>query len=274
VIADVEQTLTAEGYDPELHPATARSLNRLYQEATRPDIAGHNATGLEAVRRVLTSAENKAYNSQNWDDYRIANLVTDRFDQMMKDAAPTASADFNEARSTFSTMRKTQTIEQLINRAENATGAQNQAGYENAIRIQFRQLADSKRFNQFTPDEQAAILQTARGSGWVQNTARNIGRGAVRGPVTAGFTALLAASHGSPLALAGILLTEIARHSATSMREGDALAARNLVASGGKATPAPVAPPISPEVAAAPALLAPANQYDTRRLVNQRNSLP
>jgi len=274
VISDVERALTDNGYDPQLHPATSRALNKLYEEATRPDVQGHNATGLEAVRRVLTNAENNAYNARNWDDYRIANLVTDRFDKMLSEAAPSASADLNEARSTFSTMRKTQTIEQIINRAENAANGQNQAGYENALRIQFKQLADSKRFAQFTPDEQAAILQTARGSGWFQNTARNVGRGAVRGPITAGFTALLAASHGSPLALAGILLTEVARHSATAMRQGDAMAVRDLVASGGQAVQ-PQAVPIPPEIAAAPALLAPVNadRNQENQLVPRRNAL-
>ena len=190
LIPKAEEMLRSEGYRPKLHPSAAESLAALYEEATQPEIYGQTLKGAEGLRRQLVQAEMAATNPA---DARMAGKVLDEFDSFMDELTP-----YKEARSLYHTLRKAQDIEALFEKAKNAAGGYTQSGYENALRIQFRQLADNpRRFNKFTPEERDAILKVVRG-GPIQSVVRFIGKFAPRGPVSAMATSLLGGSIGGP----------------------------------------------------------------------------
>ncbi len=140
------------------------------------------------------------------------------------------AATIFKARKLWSTMRKAEELEDLVFRARNAVGANfTQAKIETALRQQFRALADNKkRFNRFSPDEQAAILQVVRGSGNAANLVRRIGGFAPRGVISTGaigalyaFNPLLGAiAHGG---------TELASRSAIASTRRNVSAAERAV---------------------------------------------
>lgn len=232
VANNVQQILANEGVDATLHPATMAGLNRLMDEATRPGIAGHSLKGLEIQRRVLSAAESAA--KAGSDDARLAGKMVDEFDDFVDNLTPkdlvggvgtadVAAKNYATARAEWAKMRKAETIEGLMERAKNASPTYTQAGYENALRIEFKNLANNpRRFRYFTNDEKAAILRVVRGT-VPQNTLRLGGKLAVRGPISGGITIGGGMALGGPAgaaALAGV--GEASKLAATLMRIRDA----------------------------------------------------
>ena len=238
----IEQMLADEGVDATLHPATMAGLNRLYEGATRPGIAGHSLKGLDVIRKVLGAAENAA--KAGSDDARLAAKMLDEFDDFVDGLSPAdlvggmgdahlAARNYAQARQMWSRMRKAQTIENLFERASNAAGGYTQSGMENALRIQFKQLADNpRRFNRFNVEEKAAILEVVRG-GPLQNTLRWAGKLSPRGIVSATGTALLGDAIAGPVGAFGLAgLGATAGGAAERMRLGAANRVSELVRRG------------------------------------------
>ena len=241
-----EQMLAHEGVDKTLHPKTMAGLERLMQESTQPGIAGHSLKGIEVQRRVLAAAENAA--ERGSDDARLAGKLLDDFDDYVDnlspadlvggvgDAAATAK-NYATARELWSRMRKAETIEALVERAKNSAPSLTQSGLENALRLEFKSLANNpKRFNRFSPEERAAITRVVRGS-IPQNLARYGGKLAVRGPISGGLSiggGMAIAGPAGAAALAGV--GEASALAARLMRMGDVNRVRELVRIG-KAPP-------------------------------------
>lgn len=247
VANDVEKMLTEEGYRPALHPATADALSAIMEDATRPGVVGQTMKGVEGLRRVVANAERAAANA---DDARLAGQMLDKLDDHIDTLAP----QFKEGRALWARMRKGQDIEALFERAENAAGGYTQSGFENALRLQFKRLADNpKRFSRYTPEEQAAILQTVRG-GNMQKLARWAGKLAPRGVVSAAAGFILGGGPTGALALGA--LGESARAIGTGMRESSARAVSDLVRRGPQAPQAgqTMVPELPAPLAIAPAL--------------------
>jgi hypothetical protein len=80
-------------------------------------------------------------------------------------------------------MSKGETLDEAVERAKNKTSFFTAAGYENALRTEFRNLANSKQFRRFSKPEQEAILEVVRG-GPIDNVMRAMGRFLPTGPVT------------------------------------------------------------------------------------------
>jgi plasmid stabilization system protein ParE len=205
-VQQAEKMLGAEAFDKGLHPNTLAALTRLYEDASNPQIAGHSVQGAEVLRRVLASAETKALKSPDGaDDARLAGKLLDDFDDFVEQKLPTSSAEYRQARTLWNVQRKSQDIEQLFERAKNQAGGFNMSGMENALRTQFKQLADNpRRFRRFSEDERSAILQASR-TGITQYTLRTLGKLTPNGslPLLAAFAAEGLAP-GSGLTLAGI----------------------------------------------------------------------
>jgi plasmid stabilization system protein ParE len=185
-VQQAEQTLAGEAFDRALHPNTLAALNRLYEEASNPQIAGHSVQGAEVLRRVIAGAETRARKSpEGADDARLAGQLLDDFDDFVEQQMPASSAEYRQARTLWNVQRKAQDIEQLFERAQNQAGQFSMSGMENALRTQFRQLADNpRRFRRFTEDERTAILRVVRG-GPVQHSLRLLGKFAPTGTVPA-----------------------------------------------------------------------------------------
>lgn len=228
VVPKVETMLRDEGYRPALHPATSDALASLYEESTRPGVYGQTMKGVEGLRRQLMQAELSATNAG---DARMAGKVLDQFDDFM-DTIP-STAQYRTARELYARLRKAQDIEALFEKARNAAGGYTQSGFENTLRIQFRQLADNpKRFNRFNSEEKAAILRVVRG-GPVQSIARFLGKFAARGPVSSMATGIVGGAIGGPGGAAVLGAGgELAKGVATQMRTNAANTASEVVRRG------------------------------------------
>lgn len=118
--------------------------------------------------------------------------VRDKIDDLIENLKPAdvmsgdptiAAPAITEARTLWSKMSKGETIDELVQRAKNKTSFFTAAGYENALRTEFRNLANSKQFRRFAKPEQEAILEVVRG-GPIDNAMRAMGRFLPTGPVT------------------------------------------------------------------------------------------
>jgi plasmid stabilization system protein ParE len=228
-VQQAEQVLAKEGFDRQLNPATYAAVQRFYDEATKPGIAGHSAQGAEVLRRVLLNAEKQA--GPGTQDAMLAGKLVDEFDDFMDTQALPATPEYAQARALWQTQRKAQDIEQLFERAQNTAGQYSVSGMENALRVQFKQLADNpKRFGRFNAEEKEAILRVVRG-GPIQYGLRLLGKFAPTGTVPAlASIAAEGVAPGSGLALAGVGIA--GRAGASALRNRSARRVDEMVRSG------------------------------------------
>jgi hypothetical protein len=172
---NLSQTLRNTGFDETLHPRAAVALRRI-QEAGAPDPSGAAAPvrfeDLETLRRISRNARL----SLDPDERRIGGIIAREIDNFTLrppanavaggDSAA-ASAAIREARSAWSRMRKSDEIEELVERARlSATGSGGRM--DEALRNEFANLARSIQRGSnpgFTPAEVANIERIARGEG-------------------------------------------------------------------------------------------------------------
>jgi hypothetical protein len=162
----------------------------------------------DLLRRVVRSAAK----STEPDERRIANIMIERMDEYLDNLKAAdisagnlglAVSSIKEARSLWQRMRKSELIDDALERAGVRAGQFSVAGKENAIRTEFRQYAlrmtRDKRFrNQFTPEEQKLIRQLGN-MGSTVNILRTIGKLAPRGALSLGG-GLAAGYYGDPIA--------------------------------------------------------------------------
>ena len=250
MVKDVSTKLAEDGFDPVLHPNTARSLARLNELATG-DTSVVPLTQLETERKVAGQASKAAMTNPS--DSHMAGIIQDHIDSLVEDLHPSqiASGDpaaaqtLQTARETWKTAKKSQMISDAFERAQNASQL-TQSGYENALRGQFRQIANSpKKMNAFSKAEQDAIKLVVRG-GKLDNVLRWAGKLAPRGVVSAMGDIALGHATGAgvaPFMLAG----EGAKALATKATLSNASRAANLVRNGGDA--AALGPQLAPAAA-------------------------
>ena len=214
----IQQRIAEAGIDKTIHPKVTAAFARL--EAGKE--SNHTLKGLDLLRRVIKSAAG----SNEADERRIAQIMLDELDDYIGAIGPAdvfwgdaraATAALRQARTLWSRARKMEMVEGLIERARNRTGQFTGSGYENALRTEFRQLAqNAKRLRTFTSDEQEAIRLVARG-GPVGNLLRALGRFAPRGVVSGGFHIGVAAGVDPTLGAATMLAGEAGRRGATAV---------------------------------------------------------
>jgi len=196
-----------QGKAIEVDPALQDEIESIFGPGTAtpeekiPAINGSTLRGLETVRQ---QAVNAGRDFRSGDGF-LANKVKGVISKFMSDLDPQTDiigteatgpisegatnipglANLQEARSAWSTMKKAQTIQSIIDNAD-IRGAANytQAGSDTALRRGFANLAtNSKKMAQFSPEEQDAIIKVAKG-GPMTNILRGIGKFAIRGPVS------------------------------------------------------------------------------------------
>jgi hypothetical protein len=111
------------------------------------------------------------------------------------------------------------TIEKQINLAEIDAGDVTGAGFENKLRIRFRQLArriENGYERGFTPDEVAAIRRVAEGAP-VENFFRYLGKFSINQPIYAAIGGGIAGMAGGPGAGAALVGVATASRKAAEM---------------------------------------------------------
>lgn len=166
------------GVRKKLTPKTSAALKELEKEAKKGDLTLSKA---QEMRRVLKQAQSTTDTA----DLAAATSVVQGFDRFMETLKPAdlsgslgpkeANQYLKSARNLWSRARKTEEIDEMIERAKNRSNFTG-SGEENALRTEFRQLAQSKkRMRTFTKDEQTAIRGVARGT-TPANAFRAVGR--------------------------------------------------------------------------------------------------
>lgn len=232
---DINQAVTDAGIDPTLHPKATAAVKRLVD--SKGDLS---LKQMDILRRVA----NGAAGSFDPDESRIAHIALDHIDDFVKNLGPSdvlagdtdaATSAIKEARSLWATQAKSGVIDSLLERAKNRAETVGGSGLENALRVEFRQLAQNpKRLSRFSDDEQDAIKQVARGTP-IGNFARTIGKLAPTNLMA--ILGEMGAYAADPKAIGLPIAGTLGRMIATQSTKGNALAASKLVRSGGNAGP-------------------------------------
>lgn len=241
-IGDIENTVRNAGFDADLHPKVAAVLRRFQNEGQTPKTLDE----LEILRRVAQGAAG----SVEKDERRLGRLIISKLDDYVENLgqadliggnAAAGSSALKTARALWSRSVKTETLDDIIERATTSSTQYSQSGMENALRVQFRQLANNQnRLRQFNSEEQAAIKYVARG-GNVQNALRYLGKLAPTGVVSGGVSTGAGYLFGGPLGAAVVPAVGMgSRYAAEQMMLQNVENLRNQVLSGrqmGRGTP-------------------------------------
>jgi hypothetical protein len=229
--------------DPVLQPKATRVFERISELSGRPV----SLTEIDNLRRVIGSSSELASPSER----KIASILSDKLDDYVKSIDPAKNVlvgkgdakagieAFDRGRELYSRKAKSSTIENLIPRAELTAPNFSASGLENALRIQFKQLAlNKKQMRGFSAAERKAIEAVAKGD-FTTNALRMIGKIAPRGVVSGGVLVGLAALNPVLGALA-VGAGEVGKYAARARTTRAAESARNLMLSGQPITQRPM----------------------------------
>jgi hypothetical protein len=172
---------SSAGYDPRIMPKVDVALSNL--TAATPKTVQE----LDTLRTIIGTAAKSADASER----KAAKQLLDEFDTYVTTAKPsaivagdkTAMDAWKEARADYAKMKKSELITDIISDAELAKGTQ-----ESSIASQLSSLAkNDKKMRFFTPDEQAAIREAAKG-GKLQSMLNVMGKFSPTTPAAAIFT--------------------------------------------------------------------------------------
>lgn len=228
----IHARLQQEGVDSGLHPDTTRAFKKIAQ--TQGELT---LDQLETLRKVASDAKGSIKPA----DRRLASIVVDELDDYVgalsrKDLTsgdPKAAAALDEARGLYTRQKKSEEIQNLIDRAEIKAGANyTSSGMENALRQEFKALALNKnRIRRFNAEEQAAIKKVAMGGSKMENAVRLIGKLSPSDRIGQILGFLSAASTGF-IGLAVPAVGTVARGIATRATKRSAAAAEELMRRG------------------------------------------
>lgn len=191
-VTRITDEMAKSGVRAKLTPKTVAALDELAKDAAAGSLTLSKA---EELRRVIKQGQK----SSDAADVGASTRLLRKWDEFIETLGPKdligASNTvetvqyLKSARSLWSRARKTEVVEDLIDRARVSLSQFSQSGFDNALRVQFRSLAkNKKRLRIFTAEEQAAIRKVAMG-GKLTNSFRNIGKLAPSGVVSGGFSA-------------------------------------------------------------------------------------
>jgi hypothetical protein len=220
-----------EGIDRDLHPDSSAALKKIIQSKGNLTL-----TEVETLRKVANDAKGSIKPA----DKRMASMIVDELDDYidnLKDADvvagdATKTKALKEARGYYSRMKKSDTISELVERAEVSAPNFSASGLENALRTEFRALAkNSKKMRMFTAEEQAAIRKVAQG-GKAENALRFIGKFAPTGVVSGTLAGGLATTLMGPAGLGVPAVGLAGRYAATRMTKKNVRTVDELVRRG------------------------------------------
>ncbi len=237
---DVYQTVVTKGLDPTLTPNSMAALKRITELADQPV----TFQSLDLMRQIASDAQGAAAPS----DRRVAGLIVDKLDDFFAKLTskevtggdPKTVADaVLKARDLWSKASKLDQVARLVDRAEISAPNFSASGAENALRTEFRHLAKNDgAMRKFTPEEREAIKTVAKGTA-LGNTARNLGKLAPTGVVSAFTSGGIGAAAGSLVgmpalgAVAAGTIGYSARHLATVLTRRNIEALEKAILQGG-----------------------------------------
>jgi hypothetical protein len=235
-VDDIAAEAKKAGIDRTIHPNATAAIGRLREAA---DAGDQTLSELDILRRVAQGAAGSVVK----DERRIGRLVIEKLDDYVNGLKPgdvvagNAKAGveaIKDARALWTKKSKAEVLEALVEKAKNSAPNFSGSGMENALRTQFRQLANNpNRMRQFSPAEQAAIKKVARG-GPIENIARALGKFAPTGIVSTALGGGVGFQLGGPVGAGALLAAGAAgRTTAKALTKRNAAIADLLVRSGG-----------------------------------------
>lgn len=242
-----------QGMHPKLHPRAVAVLESAASEIGQP----MTLERAETLRRVFKSAASSADPSER----RLVMRMVDKFDDYISGLKPgdilagdakKATEALTEARGLWSKARKSEVVEELVDRAKTRASQFSGSGYENALRTEFRNLSLSpRRMRTFSAEEQAAIKKVAKG-GPLENILRLAGKFAPTGVVSSALSGGVGFATAGPAgAVALPAIGFAARKGATALTQRNAQNAAELMRRGG-----PAQKPVNPYLPVLPRYLA------------------
>jgi hypothetical protein len=215
-MGQIGKDLRELGYHPKLHPDIKVALQELTNTKKPKDMLE-----LQSLREFIVNGQG----SKNPKEKMLATVLKDKFDDFVINAgpetiisgSPEGAKTWQQARDTYSRLRKSEIFTDMLDRSEIDKAGM---GVEKSLTNQLRALAkDPKKMRMFTPDEQAAITQAAKG-GNVQNILSQFGRFAPTSAVSS-IPSILATAASAPLGLAATAGAIGSRMASTKMKQNE-----------------------------------------------------
>lgn len=233
-VTGIEQELKKGGLNKTLHPRVTAALKEM------TDSSGNlSFQDAEIMRKIMQNAASSLDKSER----RLAQIAISKLDDFVGGMKPSdvvsgnpriASSMIERARGAWSKASKGAEIQNMLDKAKTNAPNFSASGLENALRTQFRQLANNQaRMRMFSKAEQAAIKKVAEG-GPIENGLRMVGKFAPTGVVSGGLSAGTGFMLGGPFGAVGLpALGGAARLGATYRTLGNARGVSELVRGGG-----------------------------------------
>ncbi len=237
---DIFSTAAKNGLDPTLTPNSTAAVKRI-SELADPKVGPVSFQTLDLMRQIASDAQGAAAPS----DRRVAGLIDDFIAKMSsKDVVqgdPKIVSDvILKARELWSKASKLDQVDRLVDRAKTSAPNFSASGFENALRTEFRHLAKNDgAMRKYSPEERAAIKKVAGQGAVAANAARNVGKLAPTGVVSAftsgGIGAAVGSFVGMPAlgAVAAGAIGFSARHLATVLTRRNVEALEKTILHGG-----------------------------------------
>jgi hypothetical protein len=174
---------SSAGYDPRIMPDVDAALAQLTSGNPK------NVQELNTLRTIVSNAAKSTKPAER----KAASQLLDEFDDYVMNAPASAAVTsdkaamqaWKDARSDYAKMKKSEMITDILERADVSQGSK-----EANIASQLSSLAkNDKKMRFFTPDEQEAIREAAKG-GTLQNILRTVAKFTPMTPAAAIFTAV------------------------------------------------------------------------------------
>ena len=146
--------ISVNDLDPDLTPKSTALVRRINNtiESGNPVTVGE----IENIRKL---AGEIGRDINNPSDARIANIISNKVDELYDDITPKVGSELKEARGLWKQKLKSDTIDEMMNKAELQA-----SGFENGMRVQMRSILNNKKKRQlFTPAEQRFMRDVVKG---------------------------------------------------------------------------------------------------------------
>lgn len=231
MLQDMHVEMAPKYFAKDTHPQAFKAFRELTEEASKGHVDLGRLFKMRGRMGVLSGAAGTA--KQDADMLRTMRGVFDRHVTGMQPVRDVIAGDmkaikaFREGSSLYRREQGLKTIERLVENAKTSAPTYTAAGFDTALRNQFKTLVKNERqMRFFTKAEQDALKQIARG-GKVANTMRQLSRFA---PQNILYTLLMANIH--PALTAGSVAGAGARVAASGLTKRNLELARHLVATG------------------------------------------
>lgn len=206
-VDDLARATQKSGLRPKIQKESSAALDEFVEMAATKQ--GMTFEELNEMRQVLGAVAGSVKPAER----RMASIMIDKLDDYMaglKPAdilsgdAPAAVESLRNARDMWSRVKKSETLERLVERAYDRGAAYSGSGFENALRNEFKSLLlNDRKMRGFSKIEEAAIRRVVRG-GPVESVLRWIGKAAPTGIISGALGSGAGYAMGGPIGAAAL----------------------------------------------------------------------